>query len=1117
MQPSPVNLPDGWGRTSTPLQSNSGFESGTAGVAAGHGSISISGGSGSVSTVSHTASAVVGAIAGANWGSRNVSTSSAALSSTSSEASGWGKPSTSLASASASSSWITPPSWSTTTTAVPTPLQSANTAASAGWGTVEPSSASTGLVCEMRPQQQRPAVSVSALSPTAESFTPSVRYSAGSEMCSGGGTGGVRELHRSRSSSMNTVTMSAGYPAQQQQQAQAGPSRQPTGPPPPGLQQQQQQQRQMIVSTTTQPQHAWARETSTSGSPPVVHAWAATPSTAWGTAVENRETKSFAAVSVGGQNSSHVSPPSWAREKEPAPAEPPTFPSSMMSSRLFSKSFGDVMSKANAAAWTACVSGVGVGEVRRASARRGYDNAEDFSKAIGVYIYGMPKSVRVPEILGVFSQFGDIVNVGIVKREQRPYAFVDYEEPGAAAKAIEAIRGKLLFNMAEPLELRPHMNRKGAEEDSPAVPHSNTLSSSSGQYGKDKDEVHRKESTAAASTKKANSSSATTPSGLSESHFDEASHKRTLYIANIPQHVEKSDLEKLFRPFGETRRVHIVQRPKERRAFAFITFRTDEAAAKALKGVKEGRHLGMSESLKIDFSKAEQHHQLKDHASLTTATANGGVTSGNASPCKTVGGSKDARGGGGSEKQWKKGADLPKLEKLALPATSTAAAAMLSAPTPPVTPSRKPSGGRTTLYVREIAEDVTEESVRAKFTAVGPVRSLFFMNKIVSGSGRCAVVEFEKGEDAAKAVKEKVECAMFPRQRRLMIFGLPVTVQEAEFKMFLASFGEVRRVEILGLSQANRAEEKYLEQKHEQQLNEQDHSSDQHVENQQQLAQLHVLSNLAEANTATAEAEFARGDVAIVVFCKLLSSGYGGNPVRVGYSPSNTTSVKPEDGSAAESPTHGVVSPLSSSSSSTSSSSASSFAAADSDYEAQSDSRRTSMALSTSSVHMVEHASMLDAVESGCEATALPVNMKENDLAQQLGGLHSDGGVDDSNNDENEDGIDVEVIDVSISELDEAIACAAETPGPDTATTTVSTAATSASATHYTTTSDEATASVADSDGLLSSSVLSSDVAGIGCAGGLEEKTKMSLSSFATSDSDSEEISTPTATTTTST
>ena len=112
---------------------------------------------------------------------------------------------------------------------------------------------------------------------------------------------------------------------------------------------------------------------------------------------------------------------------------------------------------------------------------------------------------------------------------------MDYEEPGAAAKAI---RGKLLFNMAEPLELRPHMNRKGAEEDSPAVPHSNTLSSS-GQYGKDKDEVHRKESTAAAPTKKANSSSATTPSGLSESHFDEASHKRTLYIANIPQHVEK--------------------------------------------------------------------------------------------------------------------------------------------------------------------------------------------------------------------------------------------------------------------------------------------------------------------------------------------------------------------------------------------------------------------------------------------------------------------------------------------------------------------------------------------------------------------------------------------------
>ncbi|KAI9366103.1 hypothetical protein DFJ73DRAFT_162324 [Zopfochytrium polystomum] len=392
--------------------------------------------------------------------------------------------------------------------------------------------------------------------------------------------------------------------------------------------------------------------------------------------------------------------------------------------------------------------------------------------------------------------------------------------------------------MKEPLELRPHFDRKPPVESDEAptsVPKKEKEGVASDSSKKD---LGGKKQPSSGPSKEN-----TAPSSATTDRSEEALNKRTLHIANVPQQVDKSELEKLFHPFGEIRRIHIVQRPKEKRAFAFISFKTEESAAKAISSVKDGKHLGMTEPLKIEFSKADQ---LKDKDN-TREKEKEKDTSGSGKADKAGGPSGKA---GAKERPtdqpWKKGADLAKLlEKTATPATApgTASTRSAAATSASSTASRKGSGGRTTIFIRDVPQNVTTEELKAKFNAVGPLRSFFIVDKLGPESGKCAVIAFEKGDDAARAVKEKIENALFPRQRRLTILGLPADVQEAPLKAHLAESGEVRRVEL----------------------------------------------KPSEGNAAMgAEAEFARGDVAIVVFARLLSSGYKGQTVKVGYSPSSS-------------------------------------------------------------------------------------------------------------------------------------------------------------------------------------------------------------------------------------
>lgn len=68
------------------------------------------------------------------------------------------------------------------------------------------------------------------------------------------------------------------------------------------------------------------------------------------------------------------------------------------------------------------------------------------------------------------------------------------------------------------------------------------------------------------------------------------------------------DLEKLFGQFGVLKRVNVIQRPKDNRTFGFVTFQSADAARRAFNSIRESTtcHFGMPEPLKVDFSKIEQ-------------------------------------------------------------------------------------------------------------------------------------------------------------------------------------------------------------------------------------------------------------------------------------------------------------------------------------------------------------------------------------------------------------------------------------------------------------------------------------------------------------------------------
>ncbi|KAJ3081404.1 hypothetical protein HK102_002362 [Quaeritorhiza haematococci] len=523
-------------------------------------------------------------------------------------------------------------------------------------------------------------------------------------------------------------------------------------------------------------------------------------------------------------------------------------PSVKPSSRLFTRQFDEVNRSLGLNSNNKELNNEDNKPRRRKSTRqqqsKGNNNNTDISKAVGLYIFGFPKWVRVGELIGIFSQYGAIVNVGIVnkpKRHERTYAYVDYESAGCAQKAIEALKEKTFFEMSQPLELSPHFEKTERASSSSAsaaaaASSNNTNSQNKGAAGQST--TNKKEVGAA------NGSTDGTKKENADKKEEEVKlDYKTIHIGNLPQSVDKAELEKLFSVYGDLKRIHTVQRPKEKRAFAFVSYRDPESAKKALNAIRgppdapsQPVFFNMSEPLKAEYSRAEQKEKKRRPV----------------------------------DEPWKKGEALKKLERSVKDKTSKASSSSSSGKD-----GRSGSGKtKTVVYVQQIPADMIDAEVVAKFEEFGTIKSYHIVQRVTpaviiipapatattpseskdesaqqqtegssaseittpavtdaassepaaEGTGtsttgtpaaatqdptvippnaiipppcRYALIVFEKPEDAGKAAASKLLNATFPRQRRLHLANLPHTATEADLRGWFADAGEVRKVEII--------------------------------------------------------------------------------------------------------------------------------------------------------------------------------------------------------------------------------------------------------------------------------------------------------------------------------
>ncbi|KAI9208260.1 uncharacterized protein BJ171DRAFT_237313 [Polychytrium aggregatum] len=366
------------------------------------------------------------------------------------------------------------------------------------------------------------------------------------------------------------------------------------------------------------------------------------------------------------------------------------------------------------------------------------------AKEHGLYIYGLPVGVTVRELIEVFSVYGPIINVGIVgkpKRQERAYAFIDFETTESASRAVAGLKSKNLFGMSEPLELRLRETPKAATKPSLKEP--------------------RLDSKEAKETPK-DLSKGPKPAASAQSQSDVVFDFKTLHIGNLPLTVEKADLEKAFSVHGEIRRLQLVQRPKEKRALAFISFKTVEHAAAAIKATKGKTLFGMTESLKLDFSKQEKKKSTDAGAAAKVDKATS----------KTAVSPSDAKA---TDKKSRK----EKTQRV---------------------------NNRTILYIKEVPAEIAEDDLKTKFAEFGVVKTVHIVQR-VQGTAPYGLIIFDRPEDATKAAAARLFGGLFARQRKVQVYDLPLATTEEDIRFWFRESGEVKTVEITKLESAAESQE----------------------------------------------------------------------------------------------------------------------------------------------------------------------------------------------------------------------------------------------------------------------------------------------------------------------
>ncbi|KAJ3054910.1 hypothetical protein HK097_000375, partial [Rhizophlyctis rosea] len=438
------------------------------------------------------------------------------------------------------------------------------------------------------------------------------------------------------------------------------------------------------------------------------------------------------------------SPASGAEERRPL---------NKPSSRLFSKQVEEVnraigsgsgegsVPSASPAPTSAATSSSGPKQPRNKKSTRSLSTTapRDPSLSLGIYIYSFPPWIRAKDLLSLFSEFGEIVNVGIVAKPKnndgRAYAYVDFETVGCAERAQKEVGGrKGVFGVEEGVEVRVRFDRMGRREGDvkDKAKDGEKVDAQKGEQNKDQ-EVQKGDEKKEEEVKKVDDKK-------KEEKKDEKTEVdyRTLHIANVPQHVDKAELTPLFIPHGPIRRLHLVSRPKEKRSFAFVSYRTPDSASKALAFITSTPVLGMSEPLKAEYSRVEK----KNKKDATKSVGKGGRV---LVLAKDIG--KDGEAGLREK--------YPSLQKnLPLSGTSQSILVFTTAQDASKLVATRAHSSSFPRHRRIIVNDglqgegitIGESDVREFLSPTGDIR---FVTSDTDGKW---VVEFTKGDDAVKGL-----------------------------------------------------------------------------------------------------------------------------------------------------------------------------------------------------------------------------------------------------------------------------------------------------------------------------------------------------------------------------
>ncbi|KAJ3384545.1 hypothetical protein HDU92_003512 [Lobulomyces angularis] len=323
-----------------------------------------------------------------------------------------------------------------------------------------------------------------------------------------------------------------------------------------------------------------------------------------------------------------------------------------------------------------------------------------------LYIYGLPNWVRVRELTDVFCDFGSVLNVGILSSEVPPFAFVEYEDSNSTLEAVFKLQHRCFFNMNQPLEI--HHEQKIV----PCVG-SSVNGNSNGEA------------------------------------VDANAESTTIHVGNIPQNIQRCEVEKLFSKYGTLKRVQIVNRQKENRAFAFIGYKDHESAERAITALRNSKslHFNMSEPLKMEYSKIEKRK-------LSEKSSNSSL--------------KDAA--------FKEEVKLAQCKK-----------------------ERPFQANINNSVYAKVPKDVEDEKFLEKFKECGSVKYYFFVDRnpssaspsnlkdlnasrLTSDAKRFAIIIYSKDADALAAVESNRFNCSFLNLKNLRLFNLNIETENMEME-----------------------------------------------------------------------------------------------------------------------------------------------------------------------------------------------------------------------------------------------------------------------------------------------------------------------------------------------